>query len=325
MEAWAALTSACVRTDRRGGLELLDGPRGRRAPVWPYGQALAAAVDLDRLDGDHGGSERWVDGLTAFARGDAYVPAPRHRRRYFDDNAWIGLALAQRHRRTGRTADLDHARRVFDFVRTGADPDGGVRWVEGRRSRNACATAPAAQLALQLHLEDGDEATLAFARRSMAWLDRTLMLTSGLVADHEDEGRVDATVWSYNQGSTAGAWALLYRAAAEPDALEHAGRVAMASLGRFRDHVLWSHPPIFNAIWFRNLLALHALRPVSGLLEHVDGYLERVWDEARDPRTGLFTAGGIGSYDGTPAIDHAGLTQLLALRAWPRDAWIDIA
>ena len=43
-----------------------------------------------------------------------------------------------------------------------------------------------------------------------------------------------------------------------------------------------------------------------------------------DPATGLFTAGGIGSYDGTPAIDHAGLVQLFALRAWPPDRLQDV-
>jgi hypothetical protein len=48
----------------------------------------------------------------------------------------------------------------------------------------------------------------------------------------------------------------------------------------------------------------------------LDGYLDRAWRAARDP-DGLFTAGGIGSYDGTPAIDSAGIVQLLALRAWP--------
>lgn len=293
--------------------------------MWPFGQALAAAVDLGRLTGDDGESARWVNGLSWYARGDAYAPAPRQRRRYFDDNAWIGLTLVQRYRQTGRDADREDARRVFAFVRSGADPDGGVRWVEGRRSRNACATAPAAELALRLHLEDPDMATLSFARGSMDWLERTLMLTSGLVADHEDEGRVDPTVWSYNQGSALGAWALLARATREPQALERAGRLAAASLDRFRDHVLWSHPPGFNAIWFRNLLALHAAQPVPGLLDRLDGYLERVWDEARDAGTGLFTAGGIGSYDGSPAIDHAGLVQLYALRAWPPETWIDIA
>ena len=81
---------------------------------------------------------------------------------------------------------------------------------------------------------------------------------------------------------------------------------------------------MFNAVWFRNLLALDAISAVPGLHDAFDHYLDRVWRTARDPATGLFTGGGIGSYDGTPAIDHAGLVQLFALRAWPTDRLQDV-
>ena len=59
----------------------------------------------------------------------------------------------------------------------------------------------------------------------------------------------------------------------------------------------------------------------DGLL---DDYLERAWQDGRDRRTGLFTSGGIGSYDRNPTIDHAGLTQLYAFRAWPQERWAAI-
>ena len=36
---------------------------------------------------------------------------------------------------------------------------------------------------------------------------------------------------------------------------------------------------------------------------------------ALDPTTGLFTAGGVGSYDGSVTIDQAATVQLLAMRA----------
>ena len=200
-----------------------------------------------------------------------------------------------------------------------------MRWAEGRRSRNACATGPSASLALRLHLLSADADLLARARRALRWLEATLRLPSGLIADHEDRGRLDETVWSYNQGAAAGAWALLHRATGEPAALETAHTLATASLAHFTDERLWVHPPVFNAIWFRNLLALDALAPLPGLPARLDGYLTRAWTHGRDPDTGLFTAGEIGSYDGTPTIDHAGLTQLLALRAWPTDRALDIA
>lgn len=313
--AWAVLRDTCLRPARTGGLAVLEGPGGRRAPAWPVSQALAAAIDVGALTGDARESEAILAGLAPYRRGEAYAPLPRRRRRYLDDNAWLGLDLVRLHALTGRDAHLAEAHRLSAFVASGQDADGGVRWVEGRRSRNACVTAPAAQLALELHRRDGDPALLAFARRALVWIDATLRLPSGLIADHEDRGRVDPTVWSYNQGSTVAALALLSAATDEPEHLGRAQGIAREGLARFAGEPLWTHPPVFNAIWFRDLLALDAVEHVPGLGPSLDGYLERAWTRGRDPATGLFTAGGIGAYDGTPAIDHAGIVQLLALRA----------
>ena len=160
---------------------------------------------------------------------------------------------------------------------------------------------------------------MGFASSALAWLDRALRLPGGMYADHVDRHGVDETLWSYNQGSAAGAHALLSRTTDDDAPLDDAMRTARASLKYFDHQRTWRHPPVFNAVWFRNLLALDAISPVPGLHGALDHYLDRVWRTARDPATGLFTAGGIGSYDGTPAIDHAGLVQLFALRAWPAD------
>ena len=92
-----------------------------------------------------------------------------------------------------------------------------------------------------------------------------------------------------------------------------------------RDDRLWHQPPVFNAIAFRGLLAVHDVTPVAGLTDLIDGYLDRAWLEARDPETGLFTRRGIGSYDGRPAIDQAGLAQLYAVRAAGSGAWFGLA
>jgi predicted alpha-1,6-mannanase (GH76 family) len=298
---------------------VLEGPVGALAPVWPVSQVLAAAIDVSRLTGDLTEVERIVRGLREYERGDAYVPLPGRRRRYYDDNAWVGLCFAQLHRHTGEDRWLRRARRAFGFVREGRAPDGGLRWVERRRSLHACSTAPAAQLALRLREAGGGPATTAFARGALGWMDRTLRLSSGLYADHVDRHGVDRTVWSYNQGSSTGAHWLLDRVDHDPVALANARRTARASLHHFDNDRLWRHPPVFNAIWLRNLMALDTLERVPGLDGYVDDYLDRIWREALDRGTGLFTAGGIGTYDGTPAIDHAGAVQLFSLLAWPRE------
>ena len=326
LEAWEALTRTCLRPADGGGLAVLERPGRRKlAPVWPVSQVLAAAIDLAALSGTYDAAERLVIGLRPYAAGTGFLPAPGDRRRYYDDNAWLGLCFAQLHLQTGEARWLRRSRTIFRFVREGQDPDGGVRWVEGRRARHTCAAAPAAQLALRLHLADGDQASLAFAERTLGWLDATLRHRGGLYADHVDaRGRVDPTLWTYNQGAPIGALWLLHVATGNGDALERARSTASASLARFDHDRTWRHAPVFNAVWFRNLLALDASATrVGGLIPALDAYLTRAWREGRDD-DGLFTAGDIGSYDGTQAIDAGGLAQLFAVRVWPRDRRADI-
>ncbi len=322
--AWDTLRRSCLRLGGDGAVVVLEGPGGRMAPLWPASQVLAAAVDLAALTGDLTDTLALVRGLEAYRSGEAYAPTPGARRRYFDDNAWVGLALLQLHLFTGEDEHLEAARRIFRFLQGGRGRTGGVRWVEGNSSVNTCASAPAAELAVRLFMLDGDPGALTFAEDAMRWIDRKMRLPTGLIADHEHRGKIDRTVWSYNQGSTLGANALLYRANGSDVELEDARRTAFSSLGHFSGEALWAHPPVFNAVWFRNLMALDALAPVPGFDQAFDAYLERVLAAARDPATGLFTAGGIGSYDGTATIDHAGLVQLLALGAWPRERRPDI-
>jgi hypothetical protein len=48
---------------------------------------------------------------------------------------------------------------------------------------------------------------------------------------------------------------------------------------------------------------------IRSLHEHVDGLIRH----AQDDSTGLFTRGGVGSYDGRTTIDQAAAIQLIAL------------
>jgi hypothetical protein len=67
------------------------------------------------------------------------------------------------------------------------------------------------------------------------------------------------------------------------------------------------------------------VEPQPRVLAELDRYLERVWREARDVRTGRFTTGGIGHYDDGGTVDHAGLVQLFALQAFPREWLSDVS
>ena len=341
-EAWRVLLASS--TVRRGGGQLLvmDGP-GRHAgiaAVWPLSQVIAAALDLARLDrdgtlGDEATVEALARTLELYRRGDGYAPHPAAGELYYDDNAWVGLNAVQAHaQEPGRPADsrwLHTAKRTFGAVVAGQDADGGVRWREepgGRAgSRNACSTAPAIELALRLHRATGADRHRSVAERADAWLWSTLASPEGLMWDHvEPDGSIERTLWSYNQGAAVGADVLWWRITGDEWRLDRARATTAAALDHYGDDDrLWGQPPAFNAVFLRNLLALHAVDPQPRLVAELDRYLERVWVEARDPATGRFTGGGIGRYDDGGTLDHAGLVQLFALQAFPADWLPDVS
>jgi hypothetical protein len=292
VDAWRSLERASFRRTRfRRRLRVTDGP-GHRTSValWGLVHVLWAANDLRAL-----GADVPIDELTAliedYRRGDGYAAKPRTRRRYHDDNAWLGLVAAA-------LGDPSLAARTLAFVRTGERPGGGIAWVEDGASRNACSTASAAWLAGLL----GDSAS---AERWMDWLDGALRGPDGLYSDRVEAGRVDPAIFTYNQGAAVGA---LHSVGRDRDAVA----TARASLAVFDGERLWREPPPFAAIWFRALLGVPTIAPETRAV--LDWYAQRLLADARDPATGLFTRGGVGTYDGTRTIDQAAIVQILAMR-----------
>lgn len=317
--------------------------------LWPYANAWSAIGAVASLPGDPGGCsgllERFPAAVRAYgglphgaATGEgigeagfsAAVVAPLGHggQRYFDDNAWVGLAAARQAAMTGSDAALAVARATFSFAASGwsaqfdAVHPGGVRWKESAacRTRHTCATAPAAQLAAALHLLTGDEEALGWGRRAYAWVRRALADRDGLYADRiAPDGTVETTRWSYNQGAMIGAGVLLHRATADTAYLEEAHGTALAALAYFDPPVLARQGAPFNGIYFRNLALLAtesgdpALR--GGVRASAAACAEDAWIRARDGRTGLF-AGGRSALNATAPI-----AELHALLAGASPAW----
>lgn len=325
---WAAIErSMHYRDDDRLLSERADDER-RADTVWPHGQAIAAALDHAELDGDFGDARRLIDGLNRFWSRDSYAAwidsSPSMH--LWDDNAWIGLDLIQAFRQTGERRYLDQAERLFPFMLRGLHPDGGLHWQEGnpRPSRNTCSNAPAVEYALHLYELTGNDRYLTFARNLDGFLQSTLRTPDGLYLDNvSDDGRLDTRIFSYNQGTPIGADVLWYRITGDHRYIERAQQTADAALRYLgAEDRLWHQSPAFNAIFFRNLLQLDAIAPDPSYRATLNAYLERGWREARDPETGLFTRGGVGSFEHErpdSLLDTSGWAQLYALVQWPAD------
>jgi hypothetical protein len=299
--------------------------------AWPLGQVLHGRVALAMQGGDWERVDAIFKEFESYRIGDGFVGGIGDGKRYYDDNAWIGLAAMQAYTATGDDKYLHHAERTFRMVRTGQHDDGGLYWLEQDRSgRHTCSVAPAAQLAMQLYAATGGQQYLRFGMDQARWLNDNLHLESGLYGDNKNDasGNVDPTVYSYNQGTPLGLDVQLFHATGDRRYLDRAKQTADAALEHFGEgNRLWTQAPVFNAIFFRNLLALHATDPNPKYLAAIDSYLDRVWTEARNPETGVFDQGGIGHYDkeAGSVIDQGALSQLFAIRALPPSSWATLA
>lgn len=235
---------------------------------------------------------------------------------YFDDNAWVGLALLAHHERTGERAPLTLARRVLDFVLTGWSTEdswshpGGIRWKVPAScvSRNTCANGPVVELALGLHARTGEPGLLDWAMRIYDWVRGALLRPDGLYADRiTPDGTVEPTPWSYNQGTMIGAGVLLHRATGESAFLEQAAGTATTARRHYDPPAVLAQGPAFNAVYLRNLLLLDGYRPDPANRAWAVDYGEQMWRRRNRRRSGLFEGTG-------PPLNRAGpMMELYAL------------
>jgi hypothetical protein len=364
LQAYAAMrtrwqmSSRLYRRDGRLGL------LGAAAHLWPFSQAFVATLVIAgvdaRLTACFDSEAAIADDLAALEhywraddRPTAYASDVRGSRiggdRYYDDNAWIGLALVLLERLRPGSGYLDRARALYRFVVSGWDdrqaPDaGGVFWVEqgrglGRRNhdRNLVSTGPNAQLGLQL-AELGqlpDIAAGAVGPAQMyAWVLATLDESrgsqepgTGLFWDKvRGDGSIDRARWSYNQGTMVGGNVLLARAQSRPaaDYLGRAEAIARRALRGLGQDRLARQPPAFNAIFFRNLLRLHAATGDTQLREEILAAV-RSYTEKASAR-GLTGRGFRGRVlTRTSLLDESAIVQLLALLAWNPETYDRLA
>jgi hypothetical protein len=352
--AYAAMQA---RFRKPGGLYRRDGRfhlPGTAAHVWPFARAMVATLDLAGIgagltgDFDFDADAEIADRLRALERyyapdGEypAYDSDPIGTRfggdRYYDDNAWIGLALIELERLRPGSGHLDRARELFHFAVGGWDgrPDvpcpGGVFWVEQGRGvgkknhdRNTVSNAPNAELGLHLAELTGAPVAApgAIGPDDMyEWVNGTLDASggsaTGLFWDKiRGEGTIDETLWSYNQGSMVGANVLLARRGGDsaPGYLARAEAIARKALRHYAGDRLERHVPSFNAIFFRNLLLLHAATGDASLREEIiaamRGYADWAWRERRDDADRFH----LSDQDGL--LDQSAMVQVLALLAW---------
>ena len=187
---------------------------------WPAGVMLSALAAGARVEPKY---KAWLREYADATRvywnkagpvpGYDVLPVPKPKDRYYDDNAWMCLALIETYEVLGDKKYLKWAEEAFKFVWSGWDEKlgGGIYWRENeKKSKNTCSNAPAAVCALRLFEVTKKAGYDEKAARILSWTLRNLRdPKDGVYWDSIDlRGKIDEMKWSYNT-------ALMIRAAAE--------------------------------------------------------------------------------------------------------------
>lgn len=221
--------------------ELQNDKPTAAAHAWPASvqlSALAAAAQVDPFWRNR--LERYVVAMDAYWNTAAPIAGydasarPRQLDRYYDDNAWLVLALLEAH---WVTRDADHLRRAdnaMKFVLSGEDDrlGGGIWWHEQtRKSKHSCSTAPTIVALLRLYQTTGKSDYYAAALRLYRWINSTLQDRDGLYFDHiKLDESIDRTKFSYNSGVMILANCEFFDITQEPKYLDEARRIAKAAV-----------------------------------------------------------------------------------------------
>lgn len=293
-----------------------DGMQGNLySYLWPFSGTLSASKALYEATGDPvhlaridssvlQGLSNYRDTLRTPAAYSSYVSSAPVSDRFYDDNIWLGIDLAELYLVTGDRKYLDGSVGIWKFIESGTDSilGGGVYWCEQKKeSKNTCSNAPASVFALRVFQATHDSAYLEAGRRLYGWTRSALRDPGdGLYYDNiRLDGHIGKAKYAYNSGQMLQAAAILYQVTGDSAYLGQAHEIARASYARFFDggtavdakgEFKLVSP---GCIWFVAVMmrGFDELDKVDGNHEYMDAYVRNLryaWQSMRDAGTGLF-------------------------------------
>jgi hypothetical protein len=342
----------------------------RYSYLWPFSRALAGTITLSGIPsglvggasyasdvGDRlTGLSRYWDGTSTGPGYDSYPPAPYGQGgdKYYDDQAWVGLAAAENYAMTGDPTSLADVKNVFNFVypgglATGASFEpGGEYWVQQgvglgltNHDRTTTSGAPNAEIALLLETFDPANATTydGAATALYGWVNHYLYNVSANPTDPEGPNPnytptkpalmfdkvtggnpIDPTLYTYNQGTMISVNVREYQKTGNPAYLADAEAIANTALSTFNEAYYIGHSAAFNAIFFRGLLVLYSVitdtNLQSSIIQTIQTYADDAWNNHR-ASNGLFSFPYVSpSGTGYQLLDQGAMLQIYAMLAW---------
>ena len=172
----------------------------------------------------------WAEGHGIYGYG--VLPGKTDPDRYYDDNAWVALALAEAYEATKKKAYLDRSIATYQFVISCEDDKlgGGLYWHEGdKNGKNTCTNAPAINVGLRLYRITKEKKYLDTSLRLYEWM-KVLQDTDGLYYDNQNmKGRIEPMKWTYNTALMIRANCLLFQITKDKKYQDEAIRVGEAA------------------------------------------------------------------------------------------------
>ncbi len=334
-----------------------DGYWDGAATVWGQGAAFSAYAALKKVAQNHPVykakyqdlyDDRLFTSINKFitTQGQkeendvpAYAVYPANgNERFYDDNVWIGIAMANLYKTTEETKYLEKSKLVWDFLMSGMDSvlGGGIYWKENQKGKNTCSNMPAVVLASKLYRATQKQQYLDSAKSIYNWCKSKLQDPADYLywdnIQYNDEGKIsiDKAKYTYNSGQAIEAGALLYDITGNQQYLTDAENTAGSIFKK------WGTPfhsytlnKTFVAIdpagdvWFRAVMlrGLIALYKIDGDRKYIDAYedlLEQAWQsDCRNEYTNFFNddfRGGT-TQSGWSLLAEAASVEMLARMA----------
>lgn len=257
---------------------------------WSVGVGLSAYASAAALNPSlRPGLIRFADAVHVYwnpagpIAGYDVLPAPKPVDRYYDDNAWMVMALVETYEVTRETRFLDRAESALTYVLSGEDEvlGGGIYWRESdKASKNTCSNGPSAAACLAVAKYRNRATLTAKANQLYDWCRAKLRdPADGLYWDNVNRaGKIETTKWSYNS-------ALMLRTARELGR-EEAVTLAKACFDRWvdptthgiRDEAQFAHLLFENLLPHRATLNWDPARAVAAIRPNPDGWYPKRWD-----------------------------------------------
>ena len=292
----------------------LDSDRSGTSALWGFGAAMTMVGTMAKLDPEYNVIKTWAEklvvGLEEYRyprKGHIYSATVGLSEPYYDDNAWVALAMYDLTEAYNNPDYLVTAKGITDYVLSGESVHGGIFWKESVSSRNTCSCGPTIIAAIRQYQESGEVGYLEAAKRIYKWTRDTLRdpldyvyWDNATYNEHTGQEDVQKAKFTYNSGTMIWSGVLLYEITQEEGYLTDAQQTAEGAYRYFCTELpngtqYYPATPWFNLYLLQGYRALYQIDGNDLYMESFKSNLNHAWLKGRDANGYVRPNWGVGA------------------------------